>query len=76
MKHFEILILWLKKYSSLDLDWNEKTGLTIQIQNLILTLDCQSDFNPPYWIAIQIEQSSNTCMYMKFVTIVVYQMIN
>jgi len=37
-----------------------KTGLTIQIQNPILTLDCQSQSNPPNWIAIRIEQSSNT----------------
>jgi len=37
----------------------KKTGLTIQIQNPILTLDCQSQSNPPNWIAILIEQSSN-----------------
>jgi len=43
----------------LDLDWNGKTGLTIQIQNPILPLDCQSQSNPPNWIAIRIEQSSN-----------------
>jgi len=42
----------------LDLDWNDKTGLLIQIQNLILTLDCQSQSNQPNWIPIQIEQSS------------------
>ncbi len=43
----------------MDLDWNGKTGLTIQIQNPILTLDCQSQSNPLNWIAIRIEQSSN-----------------
>ncbi len=37
----------------------KKTGLTIEIQNLILTLDCQSQSNPQNWIAIRIEQSSN-----------------
>jgi len=35
------------------------TGLTIQIQNPILTLGCQSQSNPPNQIAIRIEQSSN-----------------
>ncbi len=29
------------------------------IDNPILTLDCQSQSNPPNWIAIQIEQSRN-----------------
>ncbi len=43
----------------MDLDWNDKTGLTIPIQNLILTLDCNLRFNPPNWITIRIEQSSN-----------------
>ncbi len=43
----------------MDLDWNDKTELTIQIQNPILILDCQSQSNPPNWIAIQIEQSNN-----------------
>jgi len=38
----------------------KKTGLTIQIQNQILTLDGQSQSNSPNWIAIRIEQSSNT----------------
>jgi len=33
--------------------------LTIQIQNPILSLDCQSQSNPPNWIAIRIAQSSN-----------------
>ncbi len=42
----------------MDLDWNDKTGLTIQIQNQILTLDCKSQSNPPNWIAIRIEQSN------------------
>jgi len=39
---------------------NAKTGLTIQIQNPILAKDCQSQSNPPNWIAIWIEKSSNT----------------
>ncbi len=39
----------------LDLDWNDKTGLLIQIQNLILTLDCQSQSNQPTCIPIRIE---------------------
>jgi hypothetical protein len=43
----------------LDLDWNGKTGLTIQIQNPIFTLDCQSQSNSLNRIAIRIEQSSN-----------------
>ncbi len=43
----------------MDLDWNRLTGLTIQIQNPILTLDCQSQSNPLNWIAIRIEQSNN-----------------
>ena len=42
----------------MDLDWKAETGLTIQ--NPILTLDCQSQFNPLNWIAIQIKQYSNT----------------
>ncbi len=50
---------WYKIYEILDLNWNDKTGLTIQIQNPILILDCQSQSNPPNWIAIRIEQSSN-----------------
>jgi len=36
----------------------EKIGLSIQIQNPILILDCQSQSNPPNWIAIQIEISN------------------
>ncbi len=39
----------------------KKTGFKIQIQNPILYMymDCQSQSNPPNWIAIRIEQSSN-----------------
>jgi len=48
------------RYFGFGLKWqNWNTGLTIQIQNPILTLDCQSQSNPPNWIAIRIEQSSN-----------------
>jgi len=43
----------------MDLDWNEETGLTTQIQNPILNMDCQSQSNPPNLVAIRIEQSSN-----------------
>jgi len=44
----------------LALNRKEKNGLTIQIQNPILILYCQLQSNPPNWIAIRIEQSSNT----------------
>ena len=44
---------------SMDLDWNEETWSTIQIQNPILNMDCQSQSNPPNWFAFRIEQSSN-----------------
>jgi len=37
--HYEILIFWKNNSDILDLDWNDKTGLTIQIQNPILSLD-------------------------------------
>ncbi len=42
-----------------DLDWNRKAGLTIQFHNPIFKMDCKSQFNPPNWLAIQIEQSIN-----------------
>jgi len=34
--------------------------MTIEIQNPILSLDCQSQSNPPKWVTILIEQSSKT----------------
>jgi hypothetical protein len=37
-----------------------KSGLSIQIQNPILTWECQSQFNQPNWISIQIEQFNPT----------------
>ncbi len=43
----------------MDLYWNEKNELTIQIQNLISNMDCRSKSNPLNWIAIRIEQFSN-----------------
>jgi len=55
----KIMIFWI---------WIEmkKTGMTIQIQNPIFNIDCKSQSNPLNWIAIRIEQSSNTLNAMYY----------
>ena len=69
-KKMDLLYFWIMMhyvklwFFGFRLKW-VKTELTIEIENPISSLDCQSQSNPPSWIAIRIEQSSNSTLPIK-----------